>query len=509
MSELFQGFQTVLQPEYLLLALLGAVLGTAVGVLPGLGPAVTISLLLPVTFALGDPVGAFILFGGIFYGGMYGGSTTSILLNVPGETASVVTTIDGHQMALHGRGGAALMTAAIGSFIAGAFATLALALVARPLVDVAIGFGPVDYLALMLLALALVSTLGGHPLKSAAMVILGLILSTVGIDFQTGQERFTFGSLRLGDGIDFVIAAIGLFAISEVLLSMTRERNDTSHLVVAGKIHMTAKEWRRSAAPWARGSVIGFFVGVLPGAGASVASFISYGIEKTSSPFRREMGKGAIEGVAGPEAANNASAGGSMLPLLVLGIPGSATTAVMLAAFQGYGITTGPLLFQENGELVWAIIASLFLGNVMLLVLNLPLISVWVQLLKVPPALLNPMIVVISGVGVYSLNRSSWDLLLLVILGVLGLVLRRNNFPLAPLILGLILGSGIETQLRRALIGSDGDWSVFLSSPLATSVMVLAAILLLAPLLLSRLGRSLAEDGELEVTDETTESHEG
>ena len=507
MSDLLQGFAMILQPEYLLLALLGTILGTAVGVLPGLGPAVTISLLLPVTFALGNPVGAFILFGGIFYGGMYGGSTTSILLNVPGETASVVTTIDGHQMALRGRGGAALMTAAIGSFIAGAVATLALALVARPLVDVAIKFGPVDYLALMVLALALVSTLGGHPLKSAAMVIFGLMLSTVGIDFQTGQERFTFGSLRLGDGIDFVIAAIGLFAISEVLLSMARKKEDTTHLIAAGKIRMTSKEWRRSAAPWARGSIIGFIVGVLPGAGASVASFISYGIEKTVSPFRHEMGKGAIEGVAGPEAANNASAGGSMLPLLVLGIPGSATTAVMLAAFQGYGISTGPLLFEENGPLVWAIIASLFLGNAMLLVLNLPLISVWVKLLKVPPGILNPVIVVISGVGVYSLNRSSWDLLLLAILGILGLVLRWNGFPMAPLILGLILGTGIETQLRRALIGSDGDWGVLLSSPMATTLMVLAVILLFAPLLLqNRFGRRLSLARDVHAAEDTKEN---
>lgn len=487
MTDILNGFATVLQPEYFLLAFLGAVLGTAVGVLPGLGPAVTISLLLPVTFAIGDPTGAFILFGGIFYGGMYGGSTTSILLNVPGETASVVTTIDGYQMAKNGRGGAALIAAAVGSFIAGSFATLCLTLLARPLVDIAIRFGPVEYLSLMLLALSLVGTLGGAPIKALAMAALGLAFSTVGIDFQTGQERFTFGSLRLGDGIDFVIVAIGLFAISEVLVSWSQRGNGAaSQMFNAGPIRMTKAELRRSWSPWARGSILGFMVGVLPGAGASVASFLSYGVEKLVSPYRHLMGKGAIEGVAGPEAANNASAGGAMLPLLILGIPGSATTAIMLGAFQGYGINTGPLLLEQNGELVWALIASLYIGNVMLLVLNLPLVGLWVKLLKVPAYLLNPMIVAISCVGVYSLNRSGVDLMILGICGVVGYVLRRFGFPLAPLILGLILGSLIETQLRRALIGSGGDWGVLFTSPVGTTILILAVIVATLPLFLSR-----------------------
>ncbi len=484
-SGILSGFSVALQPSHLLLALTGTALGTAVGVLPGIGPALAISLLLPFTYKLVDPVGAFILFGGIYYGTMYGGSTTSILINTPGESSSVVTAIDGYRMARKGRAGAALATSAIGSFIAGTIATFLLMILAQPLVEFALKFGPSEYFALIVLALCTVTAIGGgHPFKAAFSTLLGLALGTVGIENTSGQLRFTFGAPALIDGIGVVVAAIGLFAISEVLFGLGNLRKQTgSRLMETGSLWMTREEWRRSTWPWLRGSAVGFLVGALPGAGATIASFMAYAVEKKVSSHPEEFGKGAIEGVAGPEAANNASAGGALVPLLTLGIPGSATAAVMLAALQGYGINTGPLLLEKHPELVWGLIASLYIGNLVLLVLNLPLVGLWVKLLKIPEALLYPMILAFSTLGVYSLSRSVFDLYLLFGIGVLGFLLRRYGYPLAPIVLGLVLGPLLETELRRALIGSRGDWLVLVNRPMAAAILALALLMVLSPVI--------------------------
>lgn len=501
LEHLADGFSTALTLHYLLLSLLGVGLGTAIGVLPGLGPAATISLLLPITFAAGDPVGAFVLFGGVFYGAMYGGSTTSILINTPGESSSVVTTLDGYQMARKGRAGAALACAAIGSFVAGTLATVGLMALAQPLVSIALDFGAPEYFALMLFALAIVVTLGGRPSKALFSLCLGLAIGTVGVDFQTGQTRFSFGIPELYDGIDAVTAAIGLFAISEVLFGfaqLRKARREGTAALPVGRLYMTREDWKLSSGPWLRGSVLGFFAGTLPGIGASIASFMSYGLEKMLARRPRLFGTGDIRGVAGPEAANNAAMGGHLVPLLILGIPGSATTAVLLAAFQGYGIRTGPLLLEENAHLVWTLIASLYIGNVMLLMLNLPLVGIWVKLLRIPGELLYGSIVVISALGVYSLNNSAFDVYLMLGFGLLGFVLRRADFPLAPVILGLILGPLLEVQFRQALTVSGGSWSVFVSSPLAVGLLIAALLLSLSPLIVGALRRDDDEDDRLE-----------
>jgi len=485
-NSLLAAFGTVLQPEYLLYAFVGALVGTAVGVLPGLGPSVTMALLLPVVFALGDPTGAIIMFAGIFYGAMYGGSTTSILLSTPGESSSVVTVLDGYRMTKAGRGGAALLSSAVGSFVAGIFATTALVFVAKPLGAIAITFGPSEYVAFAVLALSTAAILGGRPTKAAFSALLGLAIGTVGIHSLSGVTRFSFGVLAIYNGIDFELVTIGMFAIVEVLfvVGMYRSSGQIHGVKMVGKLLMTAREWRRSIGPWLRGSVLGFLVGVLPGAGATMSSYLSYGLERNISktPEKFGRGKGMIEGLAGPEAANNAAAGGALVPLLTLGIPGSAATAVMIGALQGLGVKTGPLLLRDNPDFVWAIIASLFIGNVMLIILNVPLIRIWVKLLSVPTALLMPMILVISTVGVFSLSRNTVDLALMLLFGFIGLVLRACDIPLAPLILGLVLGPLIEEQSSRALTVSQGDWAVFLSEPTAVVVLVLAALILTLPL---------------------------
>ena len=484
-SGILSGFAIALQPYYLMWALVGTAIGTAIGVLPGIGPSLAISLLLPFTYQLVDPVGAFILFGGIFYGAMYGGSTTSILINTPGESSSVITAIDGYQMARKGRAGAALATSAIGSFVAGTIATFLMMVLAQPLVDMALRFGPAEYFAVMVLALCSVTGIGGgQPTKAALCTLLGLVLGMVGIDITSGAIRFTFGIPTLFDGVGVVVAAIGLFAVGEVLVGLGNLRGQKqARFIEADSLMMTREEWKRSAAPWLRGSAIGFVIGVLPGAGATIATFLSYGVEKRAAKHPEEFGKGAIEGVAGPEAANNGSAGGSLVPLLTLGIPGSATAAVMLAALQGYGINTGPLLLQKHPELVWGLIASLYIGNIMLLVLNLPLVGLWVKLLKVPEALLYPMILAFSVLGVYSLSRNVADLYIMFGIGVLGFLLRRYRYPLAPVILGLVLGPLLEKEFRRALIGSRGDWWVFVDRPLSATILAISAIVLVAPLI--------------------------
>jgi putative tricarboxylic transport membrane protein len=491
-GSLLGGFATALTPQNLAYAAIGVVLGTAIGVLPGIGPALTISLLLPITFGL-DPIPAFIMFGGIYYGAMYGGSTTSILVNTPGESASVVTSIDGYQMAKKGRAGAALATSAIGSFVAGTLATIGLMFLAAALVQFAVQLGPPEYFAIMLVALSAVTSLSGTSAPKALFAtLLGLALGLVGTDNQTGQLRLTFGINELEEGIDVVLGAIGLFAIGEVLwyAATLRAQEAEERQTMRGSAWMTGEEFRRSIPAWLRGSGIGFFIGALPGAGATIASFISYALERRFSKRPAEFGKGAIEGVAGPEAANNASAGGALVPLLGLGIPGSGTTAVMLVAFQIYGLQPGPLLFSSRPDLVWGLIASLYIANVALLVLNLPLVGIWVRLLDIPKPLLYAGILVLSAVGVYSLNRNAFDLVVVFVLGIVGFLMRRYDYPLAPVILGIVLGPLIDNNFRRAMIMTDGSVLTLVTRPLTLAILLVAIVFFILPFAVRLYGRA-------------------
>jgi putative tricarboxylic transport membrane protein len=481
------GLANALTPQNLLWALLGTTLGTAIGVLPGIGPALTVAVLLPVTFGL-DPVSAFIMFGGIYYGAMYGGSTTSILLNTPGETGAIATAIEGHQMALRGRGAAALTTAALGSFVAGTIATLALALFAPALASVALEFGPAEYFALALLAFSTVTALLGASLaRGLFSLFLGTALGLVGIDQLTGQARFSFGIPQLLDGIDVVILVIGLFAVGETLHQAVRpDRAETAPVQLTRFMSMSREDWRRSWKAWLRGTAIGFPLGILPMGGSVIPTFLSYFAEKRLSPNPSEFGHGAIEGVAGPEAANNASTAGVLVPLLTLGVPSSATAAILLAAFQQYGLQPGPLLFATRPDLVWTLIASLLVGNVMLLVLNLPLVGIWARVMLLPRPLLFGVVLVLASLGVYSLNRSLLDVGLLYAVGALGLALRMLDVPLVPAVLGLVLGPMAEQQFRRAVAISEGDLMVFVTRPISAALLAAAAVALLAPPLLKR-----------------------
>jgi putative tricarboxylic transport membrane protein len=483
-SGLIDGFAVALAPQGLFWAFVGVLLGTLVGVLPGIGPALTVALLLPVTLQL-DPTYAFIMFAGIYYGGMYGGSTTAILLNTPGESSSIITAVEGNLMARRGRGASALATAAIGSFVAGTLATLALSLVAPLIVELALRFGPAEYFALMVLAFTTVSAVLGASLpRGLASLLFGLALGLVGIDLQTGQARFTLGLPQLLDGVDIVVVAVGLFAVGETLYMAARHRAGQDEIIpISGSILMTREEWARSWKPWLRGSVLGFPFGALPAGGAEIPTFLSYMIEKRLARNPEEFGKGAIEGVAGPEAANNAAAAGVLVPLLTLGLPTSATAAIMLAAFQQYGLQPGPLLFTNAPQLVWGLIASLYVGNLMLLVLNLPLAGLWVRLLAIPRPLLYGGILVFAGLGTYTLNNSTLDLVILYMVGAVGFVMRRFGFPVAPAIIGLILGPLAEQQLRRALAISQGDMTVFVTHPLSAALLALAAAAIVGPIL--------------------------
>ena len=481
------GFVNALTAENLLWALLGTTLGTAIGVLPGIGPALTVAVLLPVTFGL-DPVSAFIMFGGIYYGAMYGGSTTSILLNTPGETGAIATAIDGHQMALRGRGAAALTTAALGSFVAGTLATLALALFAPALASVALQFGPAEYFALALVAFAAVTALLGASLaRGLFSLFVGLALGLVGIDQLTGEARLSFGIPQLLDGIDVVILVIGLFAVGETLHQAVRPRGgETAVVHLASFMSMSREDWSRSWKAWLRGTAIGFPLGVLPMGGSVIPTFLSYFAEKRFSARPEEFGHGAIEGVAGPEAANNASTAGVLVPLLTLGVPSSATAAILLAAFQQYGLQPGPLLFSTRPDLVWTLIASLLIGNVMLLVLNLPLVSIWARVMLLPRPLLFGGVLVLASLGVYSLNRSVLDVGLLYVVGLVGLGMRLVDIPLVPAVLGLVLGPMAEQQFRRAVAISEGDLSVFVTRPISAALVAAALLALVAPLVLKR-----------------------
>ena len=487
---LIQGLGVAIQPINLIYALVGVTLGTLVGVLPGIGPATTVALLLPVTYRL-DPAGSLIMFAGIYYGGMYGGSTTSILLNTPGESASIVTALEGNKMAKNGRGGAALSTAAIGSFIAGLIATIALAFLAPWVVKFALAFGPREYFALMVLAFVTVSAaFGESTLRGLVSLFLGLALGLIGIDQQTGQARLSFGVPDLLDGVEVTTLAVAMFAIGETLFVAAQgNRGPDKVEPVRGSLWMNAADWARSWKPWLRGTVIGFPIGAMPAGGAEIGTFFSYAVEKRLSTHKDEFGNGAIEGVAGPEAANNASAAGTLVPLLTLGLPTSATAAIMLAGFQQYGLQPGPLLFTSNPQLVWGLIASLLIANLMLVVLNLPLVGLWVRLLTIPKPWLYAGILLFATLGTIGANPSVTELVMLLLFGLMGYALRVFGFPIAPVVVGLILGPMAEQQLRRALAISQGDVGVLLQSPIAATLLGLALVALVLPLILRARGR--------------------
>jgi putative tricarboxylic transport membrane protein len=485
MGALLDGFATALTVANLGWCLLGVTLGTAIGILPGIGPALTIALLLPVTAHL-DPTGAFIMFAGLYYGAMYGSSTTSILLNTPGETGSIITAIEGNLMARQGRGAAALATAAIGSFVAGTIGTVLLTLLAPLVVKLALRFGPAEYFALMVLAFTTVSgLLGTSRLRGMISLFLGLAIGLVGTDTLTGQARFTMGILQLLDGIDITVVAVGLFAVGEALYVASRPELRTAQIIpIKGSLWMTKEEWARSWKPWMRGSFLGFPFGALPAGGTEIPTFLSYFLEKRLARKPEEFGKGAIEGVAGPEAANNSAVAGVLVPLLTLGLPTSATAAILLAAFQQYGLQPGPLLFVSNSALVWGRIASLYLGNIALLLLNLPLVGIWVRLLAIPTPLLYAGILVFATLGVYSYNQSVFDLGLLLVFGIVGYLMRRFDFPVAPCIIGMILGPLAEQNFRRALSITQGDYSVFVTHPISATLLAIAALIIVAPFLM-------------------------
>ena len=474
---LLEGFSVAMQPIYLLYALGGVLVGTAVGVLPGIGPAMTVALLMPITYSL-EPTAAIIVFAGIYYGGMYGGSTTSILLNTPGESASIVTALEGNRMAKAGRGAAALATAAIGSFIAGTVATVLLSFVAPYVAAFAVQIGPVEYVALMVVAFLTVGALlGASVLRGLASLGLGLFLAFMGVDLMTGQQRYTFGSPFLADGIDVVLVAVGLFALGEALYVASRLRHGPVKVIpVTGgwTSWMKKEDWKRSWKPWLRGTFIGFPIGTMPAGGADVATFLSYAAEKklAKGARKKQFGRGAIEGVAGPESANNAAAAGVLVPLLTLGIPTTATAAMMRVAFQRYNIQPGPLLFEVEGALVWALIASLYVGNLMLLVLNLPLVGIWVKILQIPRPYLYAGILVFAALGAFSVNFTPVDVFVLLVIGVLGFFMRRYGYPIAPLVVGMILGPIFESQLRRSLAISQGDPMALVSTPIAAGIYI-------------------------------------
>lgn len=491
LTALANGFGVALAPLNLLWGFIGVTLGTAVGVLPGVGPALTVAMLLPLTVKL-DPTGALIMFAGIYYGAMYGGSTTTILLNTPGESASIATALEGNKMAKRGRAGPALATAAIGSFVAGTVATILLTLLAPIVVEVALKFGPTEYFALMLFAFVTVAAvLGNSTVRGLTMLFLGLLLGLVGIDDQTGQMRFSFGVPELLDGIDVVVLAVGLFAVGEALYVAAYQSRLVEKVEnLSGSLLMSKSDWKRSWPAWLRATAIGFPFGTIPAGGAEIPTFLSYALEKKLSKHPEEFGNGAIEGVAGPEAANNASSAGVLVPLLTLGIPTSATAAILLAAFQNYGIQPGPLLFQTQGALVWGLIASLYVGNILLLVLNLPLIGLWVKVLKIPRPQLYAGILLFASLGAFSLHQSVVDLLTLYVFGLLGFMMRRWGFPVAPAVIGLILGPLAESQFRRALAISQGDPTVFLTSPISVTILTITAALLIVPPIVRLVRRS-------------------
>ncbi|MGH9329061.1 MAG: tripartite tricarboxylate transporter permease, partial [Vicinamibacterales bacterium] len=478
LASLADGLRAAVTPAHLLWSVAGATLGTLVGVLPGIGPALTVALLLPLTLSL-EPTSAFIMFGGIYYGAMYGGSTTTILLNTPGESASMMTALEGHLMARQGRAAPALATAAIGSFVAGTIATLGLTFLAPALAASALLFGPAEYFGLVMVAFAAITTLlGPSVLRGLGSLFFGLALGLIGIDPLTGVARLSLGMPQLLDGVDVVLLVIGLFAVGETFsMAWTHGRDEETVASIGGSPWMTREDWSRSWKPWLRGAAIGFPLGALPCGGAEIPTLLSYSLERRLARERNEFGRGAIEGVAGPEAANNAAAAGVLAPLLALGLPTSATAAVLLAAFQQYGLQPGPLLFETQPSLLWTMIASLYIGNVMLLALNLPLVGLWARVLLLPKPLLFGGVLVLATVGAYSLNGSIVDVAVVYIVGAAGCWMRLHHFPMAPAILGLILGPLAEQQFRRAVAIGEGNPLVLLSRPLSTILLAVAAVI--------------------------------
>ena len=481
-ESLLHGFASALTLSNLMFGLLGTLLGTLVGVLPGIGPALAIALLLPITYSI-NPASALIMFAAIYYGAMYGGSTTSILLNTPGESGSVITALEGHQMAKRGRAGAALATAAIGSFVAGTIATGILAFAAPSLANVAISVTAADYFALMLVAFMTVgSLLGSSMIRGMVSLSVGLALGLVGSDLQSGAVRLTFGNLHAIDGIETVTVIVSIFALGEALYIAGRAKESGWSLIqMQGKALMTREDWRRSWRPWLRGTFIGFPLGIMPAGGSEVPTFLSYSVEKNLSKNKDEFGKGAIEGVAGPEAANNANAAGALVPLLALGLPTSATAAVILVAFQTYNIQTGPLLFATNPDVVWTLIAALFVGNTLLLILNLPFVKIWVKLLKIPKPYLFAGITTFALMGAYVANNAIFDLWIALGVAVVGYFFRRYGVPITPLIIGLILGPMAELQMRRALQISGGDPSALFATPLSKVLYKVLLLVIFVP----------------------------
>jgi putative tricarboxylic transport membrane protein len=477
------GFSVALQPVNLFYCFVGVFIGTLVGVLPGIGPVGAMSLLLPTTFKA-TPEAAIIMLAGIYYGAMYGGSTTSILVNIPGEAASVVTCLDGYQMAQQGRAGPALGIAAFGSFIAGTLSILGLMLLAPPLSKFALRFGPPEYFTLMVLGLTILIYLAhGSMSKALIMAAFGIILGLVGLDSINARPRFTFGKMELIDGVGLVPVVMGLFGVSEVLLNIEQVvRRDVLKTRVKGLLP-TVKDWRDSTGPIARGSLLGFFLGILPGGGAVISSFISYAVEKRISKHPERFGTGAIEGVAGPESANNAATGGAFIPLMTLGIPPNVIMAMLLGAFMIHGVTPGPLMMKQNPGIFWGVIVSMYIGNIMLLILNLPLITIWVQVLKVPYKILFPLILLFCLIGVYSVNNVVFDIYIMLIFGIMGYLMKKFGYEGAPLVLAFVLGPLMENNLRKSLIISQGDFSIFFVRPLAAVSLILALFLLISPLI--------------------------
>jgi putative tricarboxylic transport membrane protein len=477
------GFSVALQPNNLFYCFVGVFIGTLIGVLPGIGPVGAMSLLLPTTFKA-TPEAAIIMLAGIYYGAMYGGSTTSILVNIPGEAASVVTCLDGYQMARQGRAGPALGMAAFGSFIAGTLSILGLMLLAPPLSQFALRFGPPEYFTLMVLGLTILIYLAhGSMPKALLMASFGIVLGLIGLDSINARPRFTFDKMELLDGVGLVPIVMGLFGISEVLLNIERViRREVFETKIKG-LFPTAKDWLDSKGALIRGSLIGFFLGILPGGGAVISSFISYAVEKRVSKHPERFGKGAIEGVAGPEAANNAATGGAFIPLMTLGIPPNVVMAMLLGAFMIHGVQPGPLMMKQSPGLFWGVIASMYIGNGMLLILNLPLIGMWVQVLKVPYKILFPLILLFCLIGVYSVSNAVFDIYIMIIFGIVGYLMKKFDYEGAPLVLAFVLGPLLENNLRKSLIMSQGDFSIFFTRPLSAVSLVLALFLLISPLI--------------------------
>ena len=493
-TDILYGFKVAATPENLLFCFLGVLLGTLVGVLPGIGPAGAMALLLPVSLKI-TPVGTFIMLSGIYYGSMYGGSTTSILVSIPGEPASVMTCVDGYQMALKGRAGPALGISAFGSFIAGTISILALMALATPLAKAALKFGPPEFFCLVLMGLTLVTYLSQKPAEKSLMsALVGMLLSWVGTDLINGQARFTFDIMELSDGIGVIPLVMGLFGISEVFMELEK---DTRIAVIKTRIHNllpTREDWRRCAAPILRSSALGFLLGILPGGGGIIANFMAYVMEKRLSKHPERFGKGEIVGVAAPESANNAAAAGAFIPLLSLGIPMNATVALLFAALVIHGVRPGPLLIQNNAEIFWGIIASMYIGNVLLLVLNLPLIGLWVRVLRIPYRIVFPLILLFCLIGAYAVNVSVLDLELMLGFGVLGYLMRKLDFDTAPLVLAFLLGPMMEVAMRQSLLLSQGSFGIFVTRPLSAVCLGIAALLLLSnflPAIRAR-GRRLA-----------------